>query len=279
MDLLLLAALLLYLASAFHSVITLATKQPGTSRALLLMVAGGFAAHTASIVVSWARLGRFPIVNPKEVSSFVGWAIVAYYLAMSLRFRARALPTFIIPLVFVFTLVSLLLPEPSEPLSGALEGAITASTFTEIIFPVHVTLLIFSYAAFTVTFIGGVMYLVQEHELKAKTFGLAFFRLPALNTCDEISYRSLTIGFVLLTLGMVTGIVWNNQRDGRYWHNDPKEVMALVTWLVYLFIMHYRLTAGWRGRRVAWLAIAGFVVVLFTWVGTRLLGQSYHAFG
>jgi ABC-type transport system involved in cytochrome c biogenesis permease subunit len=77
---------------------------------------------------------------------------------------------------------------------------------------------------------------------------------------------------------MVTGIIWNHQRAGRYWNNDPKEVMALVTWLIYLFIMHYRLTAGWRGRRVAWLAIAGFVVVLLTWVGTRAL-PSYHVFG
>jgi ABC-type transport system involved in cytochrome c biogenesis permease subunit len=77
---------------------------------------------------------------------------------------------------------------------------------------------------------------------------------------------------------MMTGIIWNNQRDGRYWHNDPKEIMALVTWLVYLFIMHYRLTAGWRGRRVAWLTIVGFAVVLFTWAGTRYLG-GYHVFG
>jgi len=278
MDLLLLLALLLYLASAFYSVINLATRQPGASRALLVMVGAGFAAHTASLVVSWTQLGHFPVVNPKEVSSFIGWAIVAYYLIISLRYRARALPSFIIPLVFVFTLISLLLPEPNGPLPVALAGAISASTFTRILFPIHVTLLIFAYAAFLMTFIGGVMYLVQEHELKSKSFGLAFFRLPALNTCDEISYRSLTIGFVLLTLGMVTGIVWNNQRDGRYWHNDPKEVMALVTWLVYLFIMHYRLTAGWRGRRVAWLAIAGFVIVLFTWVGTRTLG-GYHVFG
>ena len=276
MDLLLLIALLLYLASAFHSIFTLATKPPATSRALLIMVVAGFVAHTASLVVTWVQLGHFPIINPKEASSFIAWAIMAYYLITSLRYRARALPTFIIPLVFVFTLIALLLPE--KPLSVALEGAISASTLTNIIFPVHVILLIFSYAAFTMTFVGSVMYLMQERELKAKTFGAAFYRLPALNTCDEISYRSLTVGFVLLTLGMVTGIIWNNQRDGRYWHNDPKEVMALVTWLVYLFIMHYRLTAGWRGRRVAWLAIAGFVVVLLTWVGTRSL-PGYHVFG
>ncbi|HZN12437.1 MAG TPA: cytochrome c biogenesis protein CcsA [Blastocatellia bacterium] len=278
MDLLLLLALLLYLGSAFYAIVVFAARQAGTHRVLLGLLAAGFAAHTASLAVSWAQLGHFPVVNPKEVSSFIAWATVAYYLVVSLRYRTRALPTFIIPLVFTFTLISLIWPEPSGPLPVALEGAITASALTRVIFPVHVTLLIFSYAAFVMTFVTGVMYLMQERELKSKSFGAAFYRLPALNTCDDIGYHSLTVGFVLLTLGMITGIVWSKQRDGTYWHFDPKEVMALVTWFVYLFMIHYRLTAGWRGRRAAWLAIAGFVVVIFTWVGTRYL-PGYHVFG
>ena len=159
-----------------------------------------------------------------------------------------------------------------------LESAISASPLTQIIFPVHVTLVIASYAAFAVTFVCSMMYLIQERELKAKRFGASSERLPALNTCDEIGYRSVTIGFVLLTLGVATGIFWNNQRDGRYWHNDPKEVMALITWIVYLFPIHYRVTAGWRGRRAAWMSIAGFVVVILTWLGARGLG-GYHVFG
>ncbi len=278
MDIPLLIALLFYLAAAFYSVFALASRQTGSNRLVLLMVTAGSLAHTLSLAASWVQLGHFPIVHPKEVSSFIAWAIMVYYLIISLRYRAKALPTFVLPFIFLFTLVSLLLPEPNNPLPVGLQGAIFASALTRIIFPVHVTLIVFAYAAFTITLIGSVMYLLQERELKAKTFGAAFYRLPALNTCDELSYRSLTVGFVLLTLGMMTGIIWNNQRDGRYWHNDPKEIMALVTWLVYLFIMHYRLTAGWRGRRVAWLTIVGFAVVLFTWAGTRYLG-GYHVFG
>lgn len=278
MTILLVVALLLYLASAFYSIIIFATKAERPGRELTALIGAGFVAHTAAILIDWRRVGHFPIVNPKEVSSLIAWAIVAYYLAMSSRYHARALPTFILPLVFVFTLVSLLLPAQAGLSPQTLEGAISANSFTQIIFPIHVTLVIFSYAAFVVTFVCGVMYLIQEHELKAKHFGAAFRRLPALTTCDEIGYRSLSVGFVLLTLGVVTGIVWNNQRDGRYWHNDPKEVMALATWLIYLFIMHYRLTAGWRGRRVALLSIIGLAVVLLTWIGARALG-GYHVFG
>jgi cytochrome c-type biogenesis protein CcsB len=278
MTILLLIALLLYLAGAFYSIIILATKSKRPGRELFALVGAGFLAHTAAIVLDWQRLDHFPIVSPKDVSSFLAWAIVAYFLSFGSRYHAQALPAFVLPLVFLFTLASLLMPNPAEPLPRLLEGAIAANTFTQIIFPVHVTLVIFSYAAFVVTFVCGVMYLIQEHELKAKHFGAAFDRLPALNTCDEIGHRSVSLGFVLLTLGVVTGIFWNNQRDGRYWHNDPKEVMALVTWVVYLFLMHYRLTAGWRGRRVAWLSIAGFIVVLLTWLGARALG-GYHVFG
>lgn len=275
---LLVIALTLYLGGVLYSFFVFATKANRPGRELLALAALGFVAHTATIIVDWRQHGYFPVNNPKEVSSFIGWAIMAYYLMMSRRYRARALPAFILPLAYLFTLASLLMPENKAPLPTMLAGAISANLLTRIIHPVHISLVIFSYAAFVVTFVCGVMYLVQEHELKAKHFGAAFQRLPALNTCDEIGYRSLTIGFVLLTLGVVTGIVWNNQRDGRYWHNDPKEVMALVTWLVYLFIMHYRLTADWRGRRVAWLSIAGFVVVMLTWLGARALG-GYHVFG
>lgn len=276
MNLLLLIALIAWLAGTFYAVILFASRPEAEDRPLLWILGAGFAAHTASIIFDWVQLGHFPIVNPKEVSSFIAWAIVAYFLVIRWRSRVRALPTFVLPLVFLFTLVSLLLPEPA--ISPALAGAIDASTLTRVIFPLHVTLILFSYAAFILTFVGGVMYLVQERELKAKTFGAAFYRLPALNTCDDLGYRSQTIGFVLLTLGMITGIIWNNQRDGRFWHYDPKEVLALVTWFVYLFMMHYRLTAGWRGRRIAWLAVAGFVVVLCTWIGARYM-PGYHVFG
>jgi cytochrome c-type biogenesis protein CcsB len=278
MNVLLIVALLFYLTSAIYALITLAAEQSRAraSHWLRLLVGVGFVVHTLSLAFSWQQLGHFPVVNLKEVCSFLAWAIAAYYLIFIPRDKARALPIFVLLCGFLLTLVSLLLP--NEPLSLTLSSAISASPFTQIIFPLHVTMLIFSYAAFVVTVAGGVMYLVQEHELKTKHFGAAFRWMPALNTCDELSYRSLTIGFVLLTLGIFTGMMWGSQHDGRFWHNDPKEVLALVTWFVYLAMIHYRVTAGWRGRRVAWMAIGGFVAVLLTFIGARAMG-GYHVFG
>ncbi len=278
MTALLTAALLLYLASIFYAALTFVGSQPGKDSAnwLSFLVGAGFATHTVSLILNWINLNHFPIVNVKEIYSFIAWAVAGYYLGAVPRHKARALPIVLLVITFVMTLLSLLLPE--QQASETVVNLITASTFTRVIFPLHVTMLVLSYAAFIVTLAGGIMYLIQERELKAKHFGAAFKWLPALNTCDEIGYRSLTIGFVLLTLGMVTGMMWGKQHDGRFWHNDPKEVLALVTWIVYLGIMHYRLTAGWRGRRVAWMAIGGFVAVLMTFIGARAMG-GYHVFG
>src|SRR5262249_36108231 len=169
-------------------------------------------------------------------------------------------------------------PARAEAMPRMLESAISAGPLTQIVFSIHVTLVIASYAAFAVTFVFGLMYLIQEREVKAKRLGGSSARRAAGNTCRQLGDPGVTAGFALLTLGVATGIFWNNQRDGRYWHNDPKEVMALVTWIVYLFPIHYRLTAGWRGRRAAWMSIAGFVVVILTWLGARGLG-GYHVFG
>ena len=74
----------------------------------------------------------------------------------------------------------------------------------------------------------------------------------------------------------MTGIIWSSQRSGRMWHNDPKEIFALLTWVLYLTMIHYR--AQWRGRRAAWVGVVGFALVLFTFLGTRMLG-GYHVFG
>lgn len=278
MDVLLVAVLLFYLSSAIYAIITLTMEQPRTrtNQWLRVLVAIGFAVHSASVALSWKQLGHFPVVNLKEVCSFLAGAIAAYYLIFVPRDKARALPIFVLLCSFLLILVSLLLPD--EPLSLTLSSAISASPFTKVIFPIHVTMLMFSYAAFVVTVAGSAMYLLQERQLKTKHFGAAFRWMPALNTCDELSYRSLTIGFVLLTLGVLTGMMWGSQHDGRFWHNDPKEVLALVTWFVYLAMIHYRVTAGWRGRRVAWMAIGGFVAVLVTFIGARAMG-GYHVFG
>jgi cytochrome c-type biogenesis protein CcsB len=99
-----------------------------------------------------------------------------------------------------------------------------------------------------------------------------------LKVLDDLNYQSLKFGFPLLTLGIITGAVWANYAWGRYWDWDPKETWSLITWLLYAALLHQRLTVGWRGRKAAIMAIAGFLAALFTFLGVNLLLSGLHTY-
>jgi ABC-type transport system involved in cytochrome c biogenesis permease subunit len=253
------------------------TKRKDLATPSLIAIGGGFAVQTAALLLRAYQVGGIPITGrAQEAFSFLGWALVLYYLITYSQYKTQALTAFILPLVFGFTLAATVLPiDNNVPAQTALQlRSITGSP----LFIFHIILIMFSYAAFFVTFASGIMYLVQERELKLKRFGSFFFRLPSLTTCDEISYRSLSIGFVLLTIALAFGVYMNSQRDSKLWHNDPKEIIAVITWLLYLILMHYRLTERWRGHRAAIISIVGFGLILFSLIGIRFLG-GYHVFG
>jgi ABC-type transport system involved in cytochrome c biogenesis permease subunit len=102
--------------------------------------------------------------------------------------------------------------------------------------------------------------------------------LPNAGTLDHITYKTICLAFPLLTLTIATGAYWANLTWGSYWSWDPKETWAAITWLVYALYLHMRITVGWRGRRAAYFAIAGFAVVIFTFFGVTYLLRGMHAF-
>ncbi|GLX69027.1 cytochrome c biogenesis protein CcsA [Paenibacillus glycanilyticus] len=96
---------------------------------------------------------------------------------------------------------------------------------------------------------------------------------------DEISYRAIAIGFPIFTLGaLIFAMIWANIAWGRFWGWDPKEVWALISWLYYSAYLHFRLSRGWQGKRSSWLAVIGFVVILFTLVGVNLVIAGLHSY-
>jgi len=102
---------------------------------------------------------------------------------------------------------------------------------------------------------------------------------PFAQTLDNLSYRTLGLGFPLLTIGILSGAVWANEAWGSYWSWDPKETWALITWLVFAIYLHTRLSKGWRGNRPALIAVAGFFVVWICYLGVNLLGTGLHSYG
>src|ERR1700686_2932933 len=102
--------------------------------------------------------------------------------------------------------------------------------------------------------------------------------LPSVEQLDRITYKTIAIAFPLLTLMIAAGAYWANRTWGSYWSWDPKETWAAITWLVYALYLHMRITRGWRGRRAAYFAIAGFAVVMFTFFGVTYLLPGLHAY-
>lgn len=126
--------------------------------------------------------------------------------------------------------------------------------------------------------IGVIMFVIWRYGFILKTV-IERFNVSA-ETLDEITYKSIAIGFPVFTLGaLVIGAIWANQAWGAYWSWDPKETWSLITWFVYAFYLHSRLMRGWRGEKAAIVAVVGFVAVIFTYLGVNLLLPGLHSYG
>jgi ABC-type transport system involved in cytochrome c biogenesis permease subunit len=245
---LLLAVLAAYLIAAIHSILAFVNKRRSLQRVALWSMAIGFVLHTAALIADWVIDGHYPLFFLRETLSFLAWALVALYAVVLYRYRSQAVGAFTMPLISVLTFIALII--------GSDSGNAPASFSATWLFPIHTTLLIFAYAAFFIVFMASVMYLLQERELKLKTFGAIFYRLPSLSTVNELATYAGTLGLTLLTLGIVTGMFWSRMRSGQIWHNDPKEIFAVLTWLLYL-----ARTAG----RMAWRLRVCLGALYFFW--------------
>jgi ABC-type uncharacterized transport system permease subunit len=135
-----------------------------------------------------------------------------------------------------------------------------------------------SYAAFLIAFITGALFLIQERQLKRKHMGLLFHRLPPLETLDRLNFAAISIGFGLLTIGATSGFIQAAKLRGTWWTGDPKEFGTVCLWLAYLALWVLRRRAMLRGRRVALFSVAGFTLVLLTFLGAGRLVPSLHPF-
>jgi cytochrome c-type biogenesis protein CcsB len=220
--------------------------------------------QTLYILLRYLEAGYTPITSQHETIAFFAWSVTWAYLSFRWRYTVKNFGVFISALICILLLIATIAPRTINPLPPALQS---------IWLPIHAGIAVISYGFLALAFCGGIMYLLQEYELKSKRFGYFFTRLPSLDALDQLNSHCLAIGFVLLTLGIITGSIWARQAWGTYWHWDPKETWSLITWFLYAAQIHQRFSAGWRGKRAAVMAIVGFASVLFTlWGVTYLLG-------
>ena len=231
----------------------------------------GLTAQTVALILRWVEsyqmgIGHAPLSNFYESLIFFSWTIMLLYLVFEWRIKNKSLGTFVVPVAFIAMAFASLSPNIKnriQPLIPALQSNWLTS---------HVMTCFMGYAAFAIAFGLGCMYLVKSLDRGGANPSGSFLRfLPEEDTLDELIYQSVALGFVFLSLGIITGSVWAHYAWGSYWSWDPKETWSLITWLVYAVLLHARLVRGWRGKRIALLSIIGFACVLFTYLGVNYL--------
>jgi len=140
----------------------------------------------------------------------------------------------------------------------------------------HIALIFTGYAALILSFVASLLYLLEERSLKSKKASGVLSRLPALQVIDDIGYRSLLLGFPFMTLGLIAGTVVAQSTFGRVNFLDPKILLSVLMWAVYLLLLYTRWNAGWRGRRAAYLATGAFVAAVVAWAANYF--STIHRF-
>jgi len=256
----LLITLVFYAVGALHALLYAVLRRSVLTTVSLIATLLGFAFHTASLALRWYEAGHFPAVGLHDGAAFLAWAIVLVFLLVHVTTRVEAASLFAYPFVFGLVFVANLTPDSGR------DDLVLRSLYL----PLHLLLAVFGYGALFAAFTMGVLYLFQERELLTRSPRRFYYLIPSLERSDTIGGRSVLGGFGFLTLAIVTGFLWNHSLRGHFWTGDPKEWAALVAWGIYVAILIARWRWGWGGRRAAWLAIAGFAVVVFTFTWATL---------
>ena len=216
----------------------------------------------------WA--GRVPWGNMYEFSLAWTLGILAVFLVVSTRrdIRWLGLPVVFLALLSLGLAVTVLYTEAAQ-LVPALKSWWLV---------IHVASAIICGGAFTVAAAISVLYLWRDRaERKGKVTGIVA-SLPDASRLDTLSYRILAFAFPLWTFAVISGAIWAENAWGRYWGWDPKETWAFITWVIYAGYLHARSTAGWRGRRAAYISLIGFVSFLINYFGVNIFVNSLHSY-
>ena len=269
--------LLLYAAAGIAYAIHFAQRHPQAGRVATALLIFATLSHTFVIGMQTMEVGHVPYANPsRAVSTFV-WLLALSYLYLEVTTDERAMGVFIMPILIGLQTIPAVSPGV-ERMDPVLDSPW---------FWVHVSSLLFAYASFALAGVLGLTYMVQFKEIKKKHLGYFYTRLPSLQTLDVMNWRAVAVGWLFLTLGVAVGALWTAQalliapEDPNLQAmalDDPKVLVAAITWGVYSFAVFARQTMGWTGRRTAWLSALGFAIVLLNFLPINYFITTSHTF-
>jgi cytochrome c-type biogenesis protein CcsB len=254
-------------------------KHPRIGFIGMVLALSGVVVQTVAIGLRWYEsyqlgAGHAPLTNMYESLVFFAWCTTVFYLFMEYRFKARVMGAFVMPCVAVAMAYASL----SDRIDSQINPLIPALQSNWLI--AHVVTCFIGYGAFTMAAGLGVMYLMKHSADNKKDPATSLVAsLPALKVIDDLTHKTIAFGFMWLSAGIITGAIWANEAWGTYWSWDPKETWSIITWFMYALTLHARFTRGWRGKRIAWLAIIGFLAVFFTYFGVNFLLSGLHSYG
>ena len=214
---------------------------------------------TIAIIARIVETGRLPFASLYEFVLAFTWAILCFFVITRRRFYSPIFDLLSNIMVVGILLAASFLPTEARPLMPALQ-----SNWLHI----HVFTAIIAYGSFAVSFCLAGVYMFQENRAT----------VIELRPLDQLIYRLVVLGFIFLSLVIITGAIWAEQVWGNWWTWDPKETWSLVTWLVYAAYLHARHTYNWKGRRSAVMVLIGFGLVLITLFGVSLILPGLHSY-
>jgi ABC-type transport system involved in cytochrome c biogenesis permease subunit len=257
---------LLYLCLFVIHVLYFAVKKERILTIIWALFYGTFVLHTAGILLRWTEsyrlgIGHAPLSNFYESLIVYGWCVSLVVILMKKRlgYPVITMCASVVALFFMgYASLSPSVQRNIQPLVPALQ-----SNWLHI----HVITCFLAYAAFAISFICSGLYLLNWKSV-----------IPPKETLEEVNYRSIVVGFPLLSAGILTGAVWAHYAWGSYWSWDPKETWSLITWIVYAVFLHARYVRGWKGKRAVMLSLIGFLSVIFTYFGVNFILAGLHSY-
>ena len=257
-------ALICYAAGLIYALVALTRTSEILSKIALHGSYLGMVFHLVSLTEAVVQNGQLASASVHNAESLLAFLIMVGFMLAYLVYKTTTPGIVVFPLVFLLTFVASTGQQPLVFDSDVVKKGWLA---------VHILMIFTGYAALFLSFGASILYLMQERALKAKSASGVFSRLPALKVIDDIGYKSLMLGFPFMTLGLIAGSVVAESTYGRIDFLDPKILLSILMWAVYLLMVFTRLNAGWRGRRAALLASAAFATAIVAWVANYFSGM------
>ena len=256
-------ALICYAVGLLYALVALTRTSEILGKVALQASYLGMVFHFVSLVEAVVAAGQLTLASVHSSESLLAFLIMVVFMAVYLIYKTTSPGIVVFPLVFLLTFVAATGQQPLVLTPVAVKGWLVA----------HILMIFAGYAALFLSFGASLLYLLQERALKSKNPAGALSRLPALQVIDDIGYRSLMLGFPFMTLGLVLGSVVAESTYGRVDFLDPKILLSVLMWVVYLIMVYMRLSAGWRGRRAALLASVAFAAAIVAWAANYFSGM------